>query len=347
VRTVPRDSIVPSGFVTDTAASRGRRLTRIVIAAIVAAAAVATVFVYSAYRRDIADARGRASAGSTIAATACGPIEYAVAGDGPPVLVVHGAGGGIDQGMAFGAPLAARGFRVIAMSRFGYLRTPLPADASAAAQADAHACLLDALGLERAAIIGASAGAPSSMQFALRHPDRTTALVLMVPATYVPRAGGAPPITAPRATQFLFDTALRSDFLFWAATRVARRTVIGAILATPPDLVDRASAAERARVEYMLNGILPVSPRRQGLLNDAVVTSTLPRYDLERIDAPTLLMSFEDDRFGTYDSARYTAAHVPRARFVGYPSGGHVWVGHQRDVESGIASFLRQAANPD
>jgi pimeloyl-ACP methyl ester carboxylesterase len=52
------------------------------------------------------------------------------------------------------------------MSRFGYLRTPLPADASAAAQADAHACLLDALGIRRAAIVGASAGAPSAMQFA-------------------------------------------------------------------------------------------------------------------------------------------------------------------------------------
>ena len=34
-----------------------------------------------------------------------------------------------------------------APSRFGYLRTPLPSDASPAAQADAHSCLLDALGL--------------------------------------------------------------------------------------------------------------------------------------------------------------------------------------------------------
>ena len=95
--------------------------------------------------------------------------------------------------------------------------TPLPADASAEAQADAHACLLDALGIERAAIVGGSAGAPSAMQFALRHPDRTAALVLLVPAAYVPREGGAPPLLAPRGTRFLFDTALRMDFLFWAA----------------------------------------------------------------------------------------------------------------------------------
>jgi 2-hydroxy-6-oxonona-2,4-dienedioate hydrolase len=63
--------------------------------------------------------------------------------------VVHGSGGGHDQGMAFAGSLADQGIRVIAMSRFGYLRTPMPADASAAAQADAHVCLLDALGIRR------------------------------------------------------------------------------------------------------------------------------------------------------------------------------------------------------
>jgi 2-hydroxy-6-oxonona-2,4-dienedioate hydrolase len=62
-----------------------------------------------------------------------------VAGEGPPGLVVHGAGGGYDQALAFGEPLARSGFHVITMSRFGYLRTPLPSDASSAAQADAHA----------------------------------------------------------------------------------------------------------------------------------------------------------------------------------------------------------------
>ena len=130
---------------------------------------------------------------------------------------MHGAGGGFDQGLEFAQPLVQNGFCVVAMSRFGYLRTPLPTDASAAAQADAHACLLDALDIRRAAVVGASAGAPSSMQLALRHPDRTAALVLLVPAAYAPRPGGAPPMQTPPGTQFLFNTALRSDFLFWAA----------------------------------------------------------------------------------------------------------------------------------
>lgn len=296
---------------------------------------------YTSYQRDIRQERERISSGSQIVETPCGPIEYAVAGDGPPVLVVHGAGGGYDQGLEFAKELIQIGFRVIAMSRFGYLRTPLPTDASAAAQADAPACLLDALNIRRAAVIGASAGAPSSMQFALRNPERTAALVLLVPAVYVPRPAGPPPMQTPAGTEFLFDTALQSDFLFWAATWLARQTVIQAILATPPAVVESASSDERTRVAQVLDHILPVSSRRLGLLNDAAVTSTLPRYDLERIDVPTLIMSMADDLFRTLDGARYSAEHIPRARFIGYPSGGHLWVGHQKEVMSEIAAFLK------
>jgi len=310
-----------------------------IVAGLVVAGLCALVF--TSYQGDIHRARARVSIGSQVVQTPCGPIEYALAGEGLPLLVVHGAGGGYDQGLEFGEALVNRGFRIIAMSRFGYLRTPVPTDPSAAAQADAHACLLDALGVQRAVVIGASAGAPSSMQFALRHPQRTIALVLLVPAAYAPRAAGVPSMQTPAGTRLLFDTALRSDFLFWATTRLARRTVIRAILATPPALVERASAEEQARVARVLEHILPVSPRRLGLLNDATVTSTLPRYELERIAVPTLIISLNDDLFGTFDGARYSAQHIPRARFVGYPTGGHLWVGRQKEVMSEIAGFLK------
>jgi 2-hydroxy-6-oxonona-2,4-dienedioate hydrolase len=298
--------------------------------------------VYANYQHDIYQARERILVGSQIAETPCGPIEYAVAGDGPPVLVVHGAGGGYDQSMDASKALVQSGFRVIAMSRFGYLRTPLPADASAVAQADAHACLIDALNVQRAAVVGVSAGAPSSMQFALRHPERTAALVLLVPAAYVPRPGGAPPMRTPPGTKFWFDTALQSDFLFWAAPRLARQTVIRALLATPPTVVENASADEQARVAQVLDHVLPVSSRRLGLLNDASVTSTLTRYELERIAVPTLIMSVADDLFGTFEGARYSAEHIPHARFIGYPSGGHLWVGHQKEVISEVTAFLKK-----
>jgi 2-hydroxy-6-oxonona-2,4-dienedioate hydrolase len=301
------------------------------------------VVAFSSYNRDIVQARARISHGSDVVDTPCGRIEYAMSGTGPPILIVHGAGGGFDQGVDFGAPGVAHGFHMISMSRFGYLRTPLPADASAAAQADAHACLLDALGIQRAAVIGASAGAPSAMQFALRHPERIVALVLAVPAAYVPRPDAGSSLQSPTATRFLVSTALRSDFLFWASTRLARRTVIAAILATPPELVERASAPEQQRIQRTLDHILPVSPRRLGLVNDGFVVSTLQRYNLERIVAPTLVISCKDDGFGTFDGAEYSAAHIPGARFVGYATGGHLWVGHADEVTSEITTFLWQS----
>jgi pimeloyl-ACP methyl ester carboxylesterase len=310
------------------------------LAVAIALAGVSTAVVV-AYAREIAAARSRIESGSTLAQTACGPVEYAEAGAGAPVLFIHGAGGGFDQGLEFGAPLVEAGFRLIAMSRFGYLRTPLPADASARAQADAHACLLDALGVRRAVVIGGSAGAPSAMQFALRHPERTAALVLVVPAAYVPRPQGEPSLRAPGGLPVAFETALRSDFLFYAVTRLARETMIRTILATPPEVVRQASAEERARVASVLDHVLPVSARRLGLVNDAVVTSRLERYELESIAAPTLVLSVEDDLYGTYETGRYTAEHIPGARFVGYPTGGHLWVGHQQEIMAEITGFVR------
>jgi pimeloyl-ACP methyl ester carboxylesterase len=310
-----------------------------------ATAAAVSASLWQRYRASMRAARQRVAQGSTVASTRCGPIEFAALGSGEPILVVHGAGGGFDQGIEIGRDLVSAGLRVVAMSRFGYLRTPLPQDASAAAQADAHAALLDALQIERAAILGVSAGAPSALQFAIRHPGRCSALVLLVPAVYVPRAGGAASIRIPRGTRLLFDSALRSNFLYWAATRLAPETLMRALLATPPEVVAGAGPAERARVLTVMELALPVSRRRLGLLNDAQVTSALARYALERVACPTLAVSLADDLFGTFDAARYTAAHIPRARFLGFERGGHIWVGHHAEVMHAIVDFVRTEAS--
>lgn len=296
---------------------------------------------YSAYCRDIGRAYRRISTGAVLAQTSLGPIEYSIRGEGPPVLSVHGAGGGFDQGLAGAAAFAESGFCVIAPSRFGYLRTPLPPDPSAAAQADAHAALLDRLSIQRAAVVGLSAGAPSSMQFALRHPDRTAALVLLVPAAFAP-LDGAPTRRATRGTLFLLQTALRSDLLFWAMRELARDMFVRSILGTPPAVLARASADEQARIERIMELILPVRPRRRGLMNDNTVVASLPRYELETISSPTLAISAADYLYGTFAGARYTAEHVPGARFIGYPSGGHMLVGHYADACTRIIAFLQQ-----
>ena len=296
------------------------------------------------FERDIQAARTRSAQGSTLIATRCGPIEVQQAGAGVPLLVVHGSGGGHDQGMAFAGSLAQRGVRVIAMSRFGYLRTPMPADLTAqtraAAQADAHVCLLDALGIRRAAVMGGSAGAPSALQMAIRHPQRVSALILLVPLTYKPptEADSAPPMPA-----WVENTMMRllgSDFLFWAALHVARDQVVKVVLATPPELLVAASPSEQARVQAMLDNILPVSARAEGLRSDTAVGKHLASAPLETIHVPTLVVSVRDDRYGTYASARYTADGITGAKFVGFDQGGHTWVGHDDEVMAEIVRLL-------
>ena len=285
-------------------------------------------------------ARAHALQGSTMVQTHCGQIEYQQAGAGVPLLVVHGSGGGHDQGMAFARGLASHGIRVIAMSRFGYLRTPMPADASAAAQADAHVCLLDALGIAKAAVMGGSAGAPSAIQMAIRHPERVSALVLIVPLTYKPPAqtASAPPMNP--NVEKLMMRAIGSDFLFWAGAHVARDSLIKTVLATPPELLANASPAERARVDAMLDNILPVSARAAGLLSDTAASKHLASVALMSIRAPTLIISARDDRYGTYASAQYTASQIAGSKFIGYETGGHTWVGHDVEIQAEILQLL-------
>ena len=295
---------------------------------------------------DVKAARARAAFGGVLIETRCGPIEYQEAGTGVPVLAVHGSGGGHDQGMAFASALAKQGIRVIAMSRFGYLRTPMPADASAQAQADAHECLLDALGIRQAAVMGGSAGAPSALQMAIRHPDRVSALVLLVPLAYKPpaQADSAPPM--PPWVEKAMIRLIGSDFLFWTALHVARDQVIKVVLATPPELLTAASPSERARVNAMLDNILPVSSRAKGLISDTAVGKHLAPTPLERIRAPTLIISARDDRYGTFATAQYTASQIAGARFIGFDQGGHTWVGHDAEVMDAIRALVLNAGRP-
>ena len=307
---------------------------------------IAVLMIWWRFDNDMKLARARAAQGSVLIATRCGPIEYQEAGAGVPLLAVHGSGGGHDQGMAFAGALAQQGIRVIAMSRFGYLRTPMPADGSAAVQADTHVCLLDALGIRRAGVLGGSAGAPSAMQMAIRHPERVSALVLLVPLAYKPGAlaDSAPPL-APWVETMLMRL-IGSDFLFWAGLHVARNQLIKVVLATPPEQVAAANPQEQARVNAMLDNILPVSARAEGLRSDTAVGKNMKPLPLESIRAPTLVISTRDDGYGTYASAQYTASRIAGAKFIGFDEGGHTWVGHDEVIRAEIVKLLIPPARP-
>ena len=83
---------------------------------------------------------------------------------------------------------------MIAPSRFEYLGTPIPADTSPAAQADAHVALLSVLEIDKAVVVGVSAAARSAIELALPHPDRVSALILIVPGAYAPAYAPESPV---------------------------------------------------------------------------------------------------------------------------------------------------------
>jgi pimeloyl-ACP methyl ester carboxylesterase len=307
------------------------------LATIGATAAAAS---YLRFRQELKATAAALAAGSTLVDTAAGPVEYGRAGEGEPVLVVHGAGGGYDQGLALADGLLEFGHDVIAPSRFGYLRTPVPADASVAAQADAHLALLDALAVQRPVVIGVSAGAPSAIELALRHPQRVAALILVVPRAFVPGEPVGPRHAGSGGTILrLVETA--ADFTFWLAIRLVRPSIVR-FLGVPPEVDALASRAERDRVGAIMHALLPLSRRIQGLRVDSA--TELCDRPLEDIRAPTLLISAADDLYGTLDAARLVAARIPGAELDVLPSGGHLLVGRGAEVRATIAAFLARQA---
>jgi 2-hydroxy-6-oxonona-2,4-dienedioate hydrolase len=255
--------------------------------------------------------------------------------------MIHGTGGGFDQGLLFTQELLAKGYRIIAPSRFGYLRSSFPSDPSSANQADAFVELLDHLHIDTIAVAGGSAGALSAIEFAVRHPDRCAALLPIVPASYTPDSEAVtadhPPEGLPAAM-----SPLRSDFLFWLGTVVASDLMIGTLLATDPALLKTVEAAEAERAREILRSILPVSRRADGLINDAQLAGHPAPSALETITTPTFAISVEDDRFGTAKAARHIAASVPDARLTVFSSGGHIWLGHDRELFDQIDAFLTE-----
>lgn len=279
--------------------------------------ALGTTCVYSRYRRDLSDARERLAGGSHLVRTSCGAIEYSEEGEGTAVLSIHGAGGGWDQGLLI-SPFLGEGFRVIAPSRFGYLNTPYPDDPSAVAQADAYACLLDYLGIEQASVIAFSAGGPSALQFAIRYPQRTDALVMV-------SAISDASLVDPRPVDPSKDpvlSALLTDFVFWMATTSFPDRAM-AFFGVSRDAQRRLTPEEHARALHVLRMILPMSMRKTGNFNDPAHWFERGEFDLERITAPTLVIHASDDTFVPFAHGQYTAARIPTTRFAPQEFGGH------------------------
>lgn len=288
------------------------------------------------YKRELGRASSAARRGSLIADTEAGPIEYADKGCGPPLLSIHGAGGGFDQGLANAADIAGEGFRIVAPSRFGYLRTPVPRDTSPAAQADAHAALLSHLNIAKSAVIGVSAGARSALELALRHPDRVTTLVLISPGTYAPLSPVA--VESSRGSQFVFWLVnVGADFAWWVAETAAPSLLVR-FIGIRPQLATASPKAEQERIMNVIRNIEPLSQRFRGINVDS--SPDLREPPLEKIIAPTLIVAARDDGFNTLPAAEFAASRIPYAELVIYESGGHLLLGHEGEMRMMVRSFL-------
>ena len=219
------------------------------------AALIGGTYVWSYFRRAVADAERRVSGRSSTLETPFGTLEYAVAGSGPPILMIHGTGGGFDQGLNFASAIMQRGHKIISPSRFGYLRSDFPENPSLVNQAEAFIGLLDHLDIHRLPAIGGSAGALSATAFALKYPDRCSALILLVPAANV---DGSDPVEMSMLQSKAVNALLNSDFIYWSALEAAPEKLIGTLLATDPALLSTVSPSERKRSFAILFDMMPI-----------------------------------------------------------------------------------------
>jgi pimeloyl-ACP methyl ester carboxylesterase len=300
-----------------------------------AAIAVAGGVTYARYRRDLKAARTRLNAVEhETVETAMGPMAVATWGEGEiPVLSVHGIMGGYDQGVMLAKGwLDPAHFRVIAPSRFGYPGTPMPDDARPADQADAFAALLDALGLEQVGVIATSAGGTSALQFAMRHPDRCSELVLVSS-----NAPSASPIGMPPKP--VLKTVFGSDFLFWLLTTHFREQ-LHPVIGVPKDYP--LTKADREAVDEVMTTLLPVSPRATGAVHDAYVSNPdiNNAYPVASIEVPTLVIGAVDDPLAGYEDIKAMAEAIPAARMLTVDQGGHMLLGNEGRVPAAIQGFL-------
>ena len=116
---------------------------------------------------------------------------YEEAGSGDPLVLIMGLSGDL-QGWALTAPALAKQFRVITYDNRGAGRTNAPdRPYSIAGMADDLAALLDALGIQRAHILGFSMGGYIAQEFALKYPARVNRLILLSTAPDIDGYGRA------------------------------------------------------------------------------------------------------------------------------------------------------------
>lgn len=276
-----------------------------------------------------------------ILTTRLGAIEVAIAGDGPPVLSIHGGMGGFDQSLLLARAAFAMPVRVVAVSRPGYLGTPLADAGMPDAQADLYAAALDTLGIARVHVIAVSAGGPSALAFARRYPARCSGAVLVSCCTG--RLAIPPEIRTrmPMMTLFARIPGLAS-FMRWRTRRDPLRSALRSI--RDPDLAARTLADAQAAplLLALLSGVFErLRGRLPGTLNDMDVFARQDDIAGGEIAAPLLIVHGDADRVVPFAHASRLADEAPNAMLMRIAAGEHVCLfTHMRAIRERVASFV-------
>jgi pimeloyl-ACP methyl ester carboxylesterase len=303
-------------------------------------------------------------AGSRVVPTERGPIEYAVAGEGPPLLVIHGGMGGYDQALGLGALVSRHagrgGLTILAPSRPGYLRTPASVGLTPTDQADALTALLDELGIAQVGVLAGSYGGPVALQLALRHPQRVWALVLLAAITRRCTVGQQWRMS--EKTLLSRPAKIFFDLLHWLLRLWGRLQPLGLLRVFLREMtVPSVSNAEIDRrigqliqlpdqvraVQELFCSMTPMSVLLAGVLNDENQIACLSDYPLQDIRTPTLVIHGRDDCVGLgIAGAERTAATIPGAQLLVVEECGHFLLAGEFVpwVYSACADFLHACA---
>ncbi len=292
---------------------------------------------------------------SEVAKTSRGEIEYILKGSGPVILFLHGSPGGYDQGTLDMDMWNDAGFSLLSISRPGYLRTPLSTGETFEEQADAIAALLDTLSISKVVILAASGGGPIGLHFALRHPNRLNALILMA-AVSNEYTVDQEAMDSTLARLFLSDSI--ADFGAWLYDVITRRWTSMALKEAFKETVNLESK-ERDEIVKQIMAIpeqvdwvkrfvrttCPMTPRMIGFNNDLKLLQQVSFTSLEAINCPTLVIHGTVDGDVSFSNAEFAASSIPNAKLYSVENIGHVvWLGeHVSEMNSEIVGFLRES----
>ena len=279
---------------------------------------------------------------SAVISSSYGNIEYKTGGfsSGTPVLVIHGGGGGFDQGELIADVVLDDPYFWIAPSRFGYLGSSLPVNATWDDQADAFSYLLDHLEIDKVAVVAMSQGGPSALLFAVNHPERVSSLTCLSCGVAASASEGQ---ADANKKGNLLKVIFQYDVLYWSTSKLFRKSLLGIIGATD-EVIAGLTPLQKVKADQFIEYMNPAAPRSAGAVfdNEAV----MPGSRIAAVTAPSLIIHAKDDLLQLYHNAEFAATNIPGSELMSFKSGGHIlMIVEQETVKKAVREHLAESDN--